>query len=168
MTHFKAFSVLCNISDPFPISECSLGCFVAYLTKKGLSPQSMQMYWSAVRDTQIAMGFLDPREHSSLPVLGRVQAGIGRLRATERPRQQWLRLPITLTVLRSIRDQLDYPTQTERELVWAVASMAFFRFFRLGELLPDNKAAYAKATHLSWGEVATDRRYKPTIFSSLP
>ena len=64
------------------------------------------------------------------------------MRATWPPCQQWLRLPITLTVLRSIRDWLDVSTQLERELMWAVASMAFFGFFRLGELLPENEAGY--------------------------
>lgn len=41
--------------------------------------------------------------------------------------------------------------------------MAFFGFFRLGELLPENETAYARATHLSWGDVAVDDRHQPTM-----
>ena len=163
MTHFDAFRVLCNIVNPFPMSEHSLCRFVAYLANKGLAPQSIQTYLSAVRDAQISMCFLDPRDQSSLPVLRRVLAGIRRLQATELPCRQQLRLPIMLTVLKSIRDQLDVSTQPERELMWAVVLTAFFGFFHLGELLPENEAAYARATHLSWGDVVTDSHHQPTM-----
>ena len=89
------------------------------------------------------MDFPNPCDQSSLPILRTVQAGIKWLRATKLPRRQRLRLPIMLPVLRLTRDGLDALTQPERELMWAVASMAFFGFFRLGELLLENEAAYA-------------------------
>ena len=36
-------------------------------------------------------------------------------------------------------------------------------FFRLGELLPENEAVYTRATHLSWGDIATDNLHQPTM-----
>ena len=45
-----------------------------------------------------------------------------------------------------------------RMLLWAVATSAFFGFFRLGELLPESVKAFAPTTGLSWGDVALDSR----------
>ncbi len=41
--------------------------------------------------------------------------------------------------------------------------MAFFGFFRLGELLLSSGSAYNPATCLSWGDIAIDRRDNPTM-----
>ena len=41
--------------------------------------------------------------------------------------------------------------------------MAFFGFFRLGELLPKSEVAYTPVTHLSWGDVAMDNLRQPTM-----
>ena len=163
MTHFHAFCSQYDVVNPFPVCEQSLCRFTVYLADKGLAPQSIQTYLSAVRDAHLAMGFPDPRDRSSFPVLRRVQAGIKRLRAAELPHRQRIRLPITLPVLRSIREQLDVSRARDRELTWAVASLAFFGFFRLGELLPESEEAYARATHLSWGDVAINNAHQPTM-----
>ena len=48
-------------------------------------------------------------------------------------------------------------------MTWAVASLAFFGFFRLGELLLDKDATYLEAAHLSWGDIAVDNRDNPAI-----
>ena len=66
-------------------------------------------------------------------------------------------------MLRSIQEQLDTSVDHNRELTWAVASLAFFGFFRLRELLPENEAAYIETTHLSWGDVVADDLQQPTM-----
>ena len=56
----------------------------------------------------------------------------------------------------TIRAALNDSTEADRELLWSVASLAFFGFFRLGELLVDAEASYFPATHLSWEDVAVN------------
>ena len=46
--------------------------------------------------------------------------------------------------------------------MWAVAALAFFGFFRMGELLLDKEATYNPSMHLSWGDVAADSRDEPS------
>ena len=109
------------------------------------------------------MGLPDPRDQSSLPLLKRVQAGIKWVRASRGRHNQRIRLPITLEMLGSIRTALNSSTDHDRKLTWAVASVAFFSFFRLGELLLDHASAYTQATGLSWGDVAADNSENPTM-----
>ena len=45
----------------------------------------------------------------------------------------------------------------------AVATTAFFGFFRLGELLPLSAATFNAATDLAWGDVAVDNRQNPRM-----
>ena len=66
-------------------------------------------------------------------------------------------------MLKGIRARLDAAIDQEKELVWAVATLAFFRFFLLGELPPENDASYTQMTHLIWGDIAVDNREDPSI-----
>ena len=109
------------------------------------------------------MGLPDPRDQSSLPLLKRVQAGIKRVRASRGLHHQKIRLPITLMMLESIRKASNKSADRDRELTWAVVSVAFFGFFRLGELLLDHASTYSHATHLSWGDVVVDNRENLTM-----
>ena len=117
---------------------------------------------SAVRSMQISLGFPDPREQSSLPLLKRVQAGIARARMM-RGTPGKLRLPITATVLAQIRGILFSSTVPERVTIWAIACVAFFGFFRLGELLPESASSFNLATDLTWGDVAVDNQANPRM-----
>ena len=162
MTNFNAFCVPCNFAHPFPISECSLSCLVSYLMKKGFTPQSIQMYLLAVSYTQVVMGFPDPHEHSPSfkEGLGRDQ----RFLAMEHPHQQQLRLSITMSVLKSIRHWLDSLMQLERELMWAVASMAFTGFLiPLGRAAPAEQGCLCTFDPPELGDVATNSRHQPTV-----
>ena len=114
-----------NVSSPFPVSEHTLCCFVAYIAEEGLAPQTAKtyMYLSAVRNLQLSMGLPDPCDQSSLPILKRVLAGISRARLT-RQMPQRVRLPITAPILDQIHGNL---MQSSRPEIWAVAATAFFR-----------------------------------------
>ena len=142
MNRFHLMCATYNITDPFPATERTLCRFAVFLANEGMAPQSIRTYLSALRNTQISMGYPDPRDQSSLPVLKRVQAGIKRAHAEQGGCRSRIRLPITVSMLRAIREHLSAAEDGDRELVWAVAALAFFGFFHLGELLLDKDEAY--------------------------
>lgn len=119
---------------------------------QGLSPQTIKSYLAAVHNMQISLGFPDPWDHSSIPILKRVQAGIRRVRM-EKGTQSRIRLPITLEILGKIQQHLQSSRHPQCHLIWAISALAFFGFFRLGELLPD-RATFDLAINLAWGDVA--------------
>ena len=163
MNHFYSMCAIYNITDPFPVVEHTLCQFAAFLANKGIAAQSIRTYLSALRNAQISMGYPDPRDRSSLAILKRVQAGIRRAQASSASNDKRIRLPITTSMLRSVRAKLEATQEAEKELVWAVATLAFFGFFRLGELLLDRDAAYTPTAHLSWGDIAADSRDDPSM-----
>ena len=150
------------MSVPFPVSEQLLCSFVAYLADQGLAPQTVKGYLSAINNMQISLGMPDPREHSSLPILKRVQTGVSRCRALKGSPPK-TRLTITAKVLLQIKQHLSAVQENERVVVWCIACTAFFGFFRLGELLPESVTAYNPATSLSWGDVAVDNHIEPRM-----
>ena len=111
---------------------------------------------------QISLGLPDPRDSSSLPVLKRVQAGIKRARQARNTPPK-VRLPITTPVLERIQTALDRSSHPEKVLIWTVACITFFGFFRLGELLLETARDYSPALSLSWGDVAVDNQQEPTM-----
>eukprot|EP00731_Ephydatia_muelleri_P000372 Em0001g372a len=158
LRRFNSFCVLYNVSDPFPVTEKLLCYFSTKLANDGLAPQTIKVYLSAIRSMQLSLGLPLPREESSLPVLKRVLDGIRRTRASE-CRAPRIRLPITVGVLRQIHTALGAGISEPDGLAfWAIATSAFFGFFRLGELLMGSETEYSPANHLSWGDVALDAK----------
>ena len=162
MKRFHEFCVKFNITSPFPVSEYTMCGFAAYLADSGLAPQTVKGYLAAVRNMQLSLGLPDPRDHSSLPILKRVLAGIRRARLSKQHQPQ-VRLPITGTLLVKIHDMLFKSSNPDRTLIWAISSLAFFGFFRLGELLVESANHYHPATSLSWGDVAVDSIASPSM-----
>ena len=132
------------------------------MANQGLAPQTVKSYLSAVRSMQISLGMPDPRDRSALPILKRVQDGIRRCRALKGSPSR-IRLPITAKVLLQIKDHLSAVQEDERTVVWCIACIAFFGFFRLGEILPETPRAYHPSTSLSWGDVAVDSHKEPRM-----
>ena len=144
------------------MTEQLLCCYAAYLAEEGLAPSSIKSYLAAVRDRQLSLGLPDPREQSSLPLLKKVQAGIGRVRLSRgRPCKQ--RLPITTHMLRQMKVALEVMAHEEKLVLWAICCVAFFGLFRLGELLLDAQTSFNTQIHLAWGDVAVDDRQNPTM-----
>ena len=162
MKRFHAFCIKFNVVNPFPVSEQLLCSFISFLADEGLAPQTSKAYLSAVRNMQISLGLPDPREQSSLPILKRVQAGISRAKML-RGSTSRIRLPITIQILRQIHTDLMSSDLPEKVVIWAIASTAFFGFFRLGELLPSSANAIEQSTSLMWGDVAVDSHVNPTM-----
>ena len=144
------------------MSEHLLCCFAAYLPNEGLAPQTGKSYLSAVKSMQIALGLLDPRDHSSLPVLKRVQAGICHVRLL-RGTVSHIRLPIMAPVLDQMRRALDPLAHPNKVVLWAISCTAFFSFFHLGELLPKTAKSFRPATDLAWGDIAVDNPANPQM-----
>ena len=115
MKRFAGFCERYQVHDPFPVSEHLLCSFAAFLGGEGLAPQTVISYLAAIRNTQLFLGFPDPREHSALPVLRRVLAGISRSRIG-RGRPSRIRLPITAPLLRDIREELERSADPERRM----------------------------------------------------
>lgn len=162
MKRFYTFCVKFNIHMPFPATEHLMCCFAAHLADEGLAPQTAKSYLAAVRNMQISLGLPDPRDQSSLPVLKRVLTGISRDRL-RRQTPTRPRLPITGPVLAQIHGTLDSSSHPEKVLIRAISSLAFFGFFRLGELLLECPDKYNPTTSLSWGNVVVDDRITPSM-----
>ena len=60
-----------------------------------------------------------------------------------------------------MQESLSQSTKVDRIVLWTVACLTFFGFFRLGELLQSSGSSYAEARDLSWGDVAVDNRESP-------
>ena len=159
LKRFYNFCTQYEVVAPFPVTEQLLCYFSAYLADQGLAPQTGKAYLSVVRSMQISLGLPDPRDQSSMPILKRVQAGIRRARIL-RSSPPRIRLPITLA---KINHHLSVSNRTDRQVLGAISTTAFFGFFRLGELLPDRATSFNMTTHLSWGDVAVDNQRNPSM-----
>ena len=162
MRRFTGFCDHYHVDVPFPVTEHMLCAFAAYLADNNLAPQTIKSYLAAVRNTQLSLGLPDPREGSSLPILKRVLAGVSRARLG-RGQPSRVRLPVTATLLGRIRDDLVRVAHPEKLVLWAVCCTAFFGFFRLGELLLNNKADFNPRLHLAWGDMAVDSVQAPRL-----
>ena len=162
MKRFNAFCTTYHITNPFPLTEHLMCYYASFLADQGLATQTVKGYLSALRNMQISLGLLDPREQSSMPLLKRVQAGIARTRkAKGNPTR--VRLPITPHLLRRIRQVLSRSDHSERVVLWAIACTAFFGFFWLGELLPQAAKPNDSVQGLAWGQVAVDDQLAPKM-----
>ncbi len=107
------------------------------------------------------LGLPDPQEQSSLPLLKRIQAGVRQVWALKGPSGRQVRFPITLKILAGMQESLSQSTEMDRIVLWTIACLAFFGFFRLGKLLQSSGSSYVEARDLSWGDVAVDNRESP-------
>ena len=113
----KKFDKFCDsfrVSDPFPVTETLLCSFAAYLGDQGLSSQTIRSYLAGVRNMQLSMGLPDPRDHSSLPILRRVQEGIKRANLGSGTAR--VRLPVTPRLLRQIKQKREW--RSGQSAVW--------------------------------------------------
>lgn len=124
--------------------------------------QSIKTYLAAVRNMHISMGFPDPRDKSSLPVLRRIQLGIQRVQS-QKPAaaSRKVRLPITVDILDQLRSYWTRTKHAQRIVLWAAASLCFAGFFRAGELLPTNSTGPFRC--ITWGDVAVDDAVHPKV-----
>ena len=164
-TYQAAINSLCsryNVLQSFHLSEQLLCSFATYLAKQGLAPQTGRSYLSTLCSMQISLGLPDSRDRSSLPILKRVQAGISWARVF-RGSPPRICLPIIDHILEVTHHSLATSASPEKLVLWAVVALAFFGFFRLGELLPDLPSQLNPPIHLAWGDVAVDNHTEPRM-----
>ena len=163
MKRFLEFCSVYMIVNPFPLSEKLLCYYAVFLAKRGLAYQTIKTYMSATRNMHISLGFPDPRDSSSLPILRRIQAGIQRIQSTKGSPSKQVRLPITPAVLDRLRTHWEATKHKERLGLWAVSALCFAGFFRLGELLPSSKAQAKERGRLRWGDITVDNARAPQM-----
>ena len=96
-----------------------------------------------IRNLQISLGFPDLRDTSSLPRLKLVLMGIQHLQSHSRVNAARICLPITFSILGGIKNVWeDAGVDHNRLLMWAAATVCFFRFFRSGEITVPSAAAF--------------------------
>ena len=154
LNRYLSFCNRFGLSAPFPVSEIILCYFVTSLAQEGIAPATIKIYLAAVRHAQVVRGLPEPRESSTLPRLRLIQRGIRRDRARA-GLVSTQRLPITPPILRRLRTVLrQRDLSYDSLLVWAVATVGFFGFFRSGEITVSSLSAYDPSVSLSWGDVA--------------
>ena len=92
----------------------------AYLADQGLAPQTCRSYLAAVRSMQISLGLPDPRDHSSMPILKRVQDGFGCSKGHSPPDHT-----------RGAGQHLQASDHPHRRVLCAISTTAFFGFSEL-------------------------------------
>ena len=145
---------MCNIQTPLPVSQSLLCLFTSFLAK-GLSYGTIKTYLSAVRYLHIANDYPE-LEVALMPKLKLVERGIRKINSKDFCGRQ--RLPITPSILQRLRALWESSaTSYETIMMWAVCCTAFFRFFRLGELLEGSSSSCQGPTI---NEVATDSQWR--------
>ena len=153
-----------SIKNAYPLTQHTLCCYVAYLGKQGLTPATIKVYLSALRRHQISSDMPAPG-HTAMPKLQAVQLGVAKAHVTGSdpgPHPQ-KRLPITPPILRAVKEVWKAST-TDHDtiMLWAICSLAFFGFFRLGEIILGS-ARFDPAQHLAVGDIEVDNREYPSL-----
>ena len=131
---------------------------MAYLNVNGLSFRSIDLYLSALRFAQIALGGQDP-QFTQLTRLHYVKQGVRRQQpAHMRPQ----RLPITPTILRTLFNSWSRtPITYNKVMLWAACCLGYFAFLRSGEFT----SSPSSTCTLEPSDIAVDNRSNPTYIT---
>lgn len=128
--------------------------FAAHLTQSPCA-NTVKVYMAAVRSLHIEQGYPNPLEDR--PRLERVIRGIKRLR--NNPTRE--RLPVTIEVLRALRNHLCL-TRLDDALFWEACCFGFFGLLRCGEFTVPATGQFDKHLHLCLNDVAVGNHARPT------
>ena len=159
---YMQFCHQCNVANPFPLVEEVLCAFVAQLAHQGLKHSTVKAYLSGLRYAQVAQSMPDPNFSLSFPKLELTIKGIKRAQATQ-ARAVKPRLPITPTILRSLRGAWDPDSRRPDSLMlWAACCVAFFGFLRAAEFTVPSLGEFDPGAHLTYRDIAVDSRAEPS------
>ena len=99
-----------------------------------------------------------------MPKLKVISNGVARVRAQLPEASKQLRLPISPSILHQLK-HLWLPRKENPDIImlWAACTLAFFGFFRLGELTVPSASAFDPSIHLTPTDVAIDDRADPKL-----
>ena len=121
---------------------------MTYLAKEGLNHNTIKVYLSGVRYSQIAMGFKFPFE-SQWPCLEYILKGVKRAQG-EKGVKPKPRLLMTPDILRKLHQLWDMSAQDfDVKMIRAACCLAFFGFLRCGEMTVANDTAFDPSCHLT-------------------
>ena len=157
---YTSFCVLYNVTQPFPVSEDVLTCFVVHLYKEGFKAGTIKSYLASICHAQVALGLGNP--HIEEMRLEYVTHGVKRL-ASGLTRS---RLPITLSLLAQLHHSWCVErSDREATMLWAAAIMCFFGFLRAGEIVAPPSSGFDPSIHLSVGDVSVDSHSAPSYLA---
>lgn len=152
---FNNFCATYNVVDPLPASESLVCYYITYLAKQKLTYQTIKTYLAALRYLHVANELPPPIRMIEMPKLKMLTRGIQRAQVKDSPPRP--RLPITPTILRQIRALWsNHEHEFDYIMLWAAMCMAFFGFFRMGELTIPSQTAFDSSVHLTFGDIAVD------------
>ena len=159
------FCVQFRFEHPFPLTEASLCRFAAFLGQSNLKHRTIKSYLSGLRFAQIHRGLGNPLM-MNMPRLEYVLAGLKRNEAQQGARPK-PRLPITIEVLRMLRQVWLSVPNADNIMLWAAACTGFFGFLRAGEFTVPSQQAYDPDVHLSLADLAIDSHEHPSVIRLL-
>ena len=143
-----------------PLNENTLCLFVAQLAVSGLKAQSIKCYLSGLRHYQISAGLSDPFTAGSFPRLHYIVKGIRREVGSQSKR----RMPITPPILRGLLSVWSRRSpRQDAVMLWAACTLAFFGFFRSGEITVPSDQGFDPTVHLTTRDVQVDSRNSPSM-----
>jgi hypothetical protein len=140
------------------VTEQVLAAFVAHLYTEKLAANTVKNYLAAVRHAQISLGMGDP-QMGNMPRLEYVVKGLKR---RVMPAQNRQRLPITPEILGQLKRVWQVGTdRRDMAMLWAAATMCFFGFLRLGEVVVPSDTGFDSSRHLTYTDVKVDSQAAP-------
>ena len=140
-----------------PATQETVTLFVAYLGAQRISVSTIQSYLAALRHSRLTLNPTCTNPSFLSPHLKVLIRGIKRVNAAASTR---VRLPITASVMRRIKDSLASKTGTlsalnlySRTLLWAACCVGFFGFLRTAEFLVPDNVPFTQTSHLSMDDV---------------
>ena len=110
-----------------PVSTAGIAMFVSFLCAKGLAPATITSYLSAISYVHKIKGVFDPTKAF---LIEKLMVAVGRRSQAD------IRLPISRPLLYELIRALAYTNSSayQRSLYSAMFAIAFYGFFRVGEL----------------------------------
>ena len=126
---FQEFRVEYKLPTSWPIAASHLVLFISYCFETGLAASTIRLYISGISFVHKIHNWPDPSEYF---MIKKMLEGCRRLR-----QRKDVRVPITLSILTRICQQLTFVTYSRYEtlLFQAVYSLAYFGLFRVSELV---------------------------------
>lgn len=117
-----------------------------------------------MRHFQVSHGLAAP-DRVAVPKLSLVERGIRRAKSVE---HKSVCLPITPAILRQLRVLWSMNVASfDYIMLCAACCVAFFGFFRMGEIMSSSICSYDTSRQLTMADVAVDDGQNPTVENSL-